>query len=230
MCGRFTQRFSWKEVHAFLRLGTPAPNLRPRYNLAPSQSAAVVRNDGAERRLSMLRWGLIPGWAKDPSIGHKLINARAETAATKPSFRSAFTKRRCLVPADGYYEWRRAGTARQPWLIASRDGGLMAFAGLWERWRVPEGAVLRGSLAERSPGDTVETFTVLTTEANETVRAVHHRMPVILAPEAFEPWLSGADVALGPGPEHQLEMYPVSLRVNHPRHDDAECVAPIPPT
>ena len=178
----------------------------------------------------MLRWGLIPGWAKDPSIGHKLINARAETAATKPSFRSAFTKRRCLVPADGYYEWRRAGTARQPWLIAPRDGGLMAFAGLWERWRVSAGAALRGSLAERSPGDTVETFTVLTTEANETVRAVHHRMPVILAPEAFEAWLSGADVPLGPGPENVLKMHPVSPRVNHPRHDDAECVAPIPPT
>ena len=111
MCGRFTQRFSWREVHSFLRLGTPAPalNLRPRYNLAPSQNAAVVRDEDGERRLSMLRWGLIPGWAKDPSIGHKLINARVETAAARPSFRAAYSKRRCLVPADGFYEWRREG-------------------------------------------------------------------------------------------------------------------------
>ena len=147
-------------VHTFLRLGTPGPalNLRPRYNLAPSQNAAVVRDEDGERRLSMLRWGLIPGWAKDPSIGHKLINARAETAAVKPSFRAAYSKRRCLVPADGFYEWRREGEVRQPWLIAPRDGGIVAFAGLWERWSVPEGAVLRGSLSERRSGDIVETF------------------------------------------------------------------------
>ena len=144
MCGRFTQRFSWRQVNAFLRLSGPAPNLRPRFNLTPSQDAAVARNDGGERRLSMLRWGLIPVWAKDPGIGHKLINARAETAGTKPLFRGAFASRRCLVPADGFFEWRRDGAVRQPWLVAPRDGGLMAFAGLWERWRVPEGAILHG--------------------------------------------------------------------------------------
>ena len=166
MCSRFTQRFSWREVHTFLRLGTPAPalNLRPRYNLAPSQNAAVVRDEDGERRLSMLRWGLIPVWAKDPIIGHKLINARAESAAVKPSFRAVYSKRRCLVPADGFYEWRREGEVRQPWLIAPRDGGIVAFAGLWERWRVPERAVLRGSLAELRSGDIVDTFTIFTTE------------------------------------------------------------------
>ena len=227
MCGRFTQRFSWRQVHAFLRLGGLASNLRPRYNLAPSQSAAVVRCQDGERRLSMLRWGLIPVWAKDPNIGHKLINARGETAAVKPSFRAAFSKRRCLVPVDGFYEWRREGTARQPWLIAPRDGGLMVFAGLWERWRVPEGAVLRGSLAERRPSDIVETFTILTTEANETMRALHHRMPVILAPEVFERWLSGADVPLDPAPVDLLEMHSVSPRVNSARHDDPECVVAL---
>ena len=126
----------------------------------------MVRNEEGERRLSMLRWGLIPAWAKDPGIGHKLINARAETAAVKSAFRAALSKRRCLVPVDGYYEWRREGSVRQPWLIARRDGGPMAFAGLWERWRVPEGAVLRGSLAERRPGDVVETFTILTCDAD----------------------------------------------------------------
>ena len=182
MCGRCTQRFSWREVHSFLRLGTPGPalNLRPRYNLAPSQNAAVVvvREEDGEPQLSMLRWGLIPEWAKDPNIGHKLINARAETAAVKPSYRAAYSRRRCLVPADGFYEWRREGELRQPWLIAPRDGGIVAFAGLWERWRVPEGAVLRGSLSERRAGEIVETLTILTTEANTTMQALHHRMPV----------------------------------------------------
>ena len=227
MCGRFTQRFSWREVHSFLRLGIPGPalNLRSRYNLAPSQNAAVVREEDGERRLSMLRWGLIPGWAKDPNIGHKLINARAETAAVKPSFRSAYSRRRCLVPVDGFYEWRREGEVRQPWLIAPYDGGIVAFAGLWERWRVPEEAVLRGSLSERRAGDVVETFTILTTEANATMQALHPRMPVILAHEAGKQWLAGDDVALGPAPEDLLAMHRVSTRVNHPRHDDAECVA-----
>ena len=228
MCGRFTQRFSWREVHAFLRLGGgPAANLRPRYNLAPSQDAAVVRSDGGGRRLSMVRWGLVPAWAKDPRIGHKLINARAETAAVKPSFRSAFSKRRCLVPADGYYEWRREGPVREPWLIAPRAEGLMAFAGLWERWRVPEGAALRGSLSERRPGDVVETFTILTTGANDAMLELHHRMPVILPPEAFEPWLAGEDVRLGPAPEDLLGMHRVSRRVNNARDDDSECVAAV---
>jgi len=166
-------------------------------------------------------------WAKDPGIGHKLINARAETATVKPAFRAAFSKRRCLVPADGYYEWRREGAARQPWLVARRDGAPMAFAGLWERWRVPEGAVLRGSLAERRPGDVVETFTLLTTEANAVIRALHPRMPVILPPEAFEPWLSGEEVRLGPAPEDGLAMHRVGLRVNNPRNDDSECVVAL---
>ena len=227
MCGRFTQRFSWRDVHAFLRLDGTAANLRPRYNLAPSQSAAVVRSDGGERLLSMVRWGLIPGWAKDPAIGHRLINARAETAAAKPAFRAAFAKRRCLVPADGFYEWRREGEVRQPWLIARQDGGLMAFAALWERWRVPEGTVLRGSLAERRPGELVETFTILTTEANHTMRTLHHRMPVMLAPETFECWLAGNDVPLGPAPENVLMMHPVGRHVNSPRNDDPECVVAL---
>ena len=143
----------------------------------------------------------------------------------KPSFRSAYSRRRCLVPVDGFYEWRREGEVRQPWLIAPCDGGIVAFAGLWERWRVPEEAVLRGSLSERRAGDVVETFTILTTEANATMQALHHRMPVILAHEAGKQWLAGDDVALGLAPEDLLAMHRVSTRVNHPRHDDAECVA-----
>ena len=227
MCGRFTQRFSWREVHAFLSLIGPAANLRPRYNLAPSQSAAVVRGDAGGRRLSLLRWGLIPAWAKEPNIGHRLINARAETVAVKPSFRAAFAKRRCLVPADGFYEWRREGSAREPWYIAPRDGGLLAFAGLWERWRVPEGGALPGSLGERRPGDVVETFTILTTEANETMRALHHRMPAILPPEMFQPWLSGEDVELGPTSKDLLAMHRVDRAVNNPRYDDPGCIVAV---
>ena len=228
MCGRFTQRYTWRDVVAFSRLAMPAPalNLRPRYNLAPSQSAAVVRAEDGARRLAMLRWGLIPAWGLDPRIGHRLINARAETVAQKPAFRAAFRRRRCLVPADGFYEWVRRGDARAPWLVFPRDRGLMAFAGLWERWRVPDGARLAGSLAEYRPGDAVETFTILTTEANATMRALHHRMPVILPREAFGAWLSGGEVALGPAPDELLAMHAVDPRVNSPRHDDPECVRP----
>ncbi len=225
MCGRFLQRLAWNDVYALLRMEGPPANLRPRYNLAPSQDAAVVRSENGERRLSLLRWGLIPPWAKDVNIGHRLINARAETAAVKPAFRAAFAKRRCLVPADGFYEWRREGVVRQPWPITRRDGAPMAFAGLWERWQVPEGAALRGSLAECGPGEVVETFTLLTTEANETLRPLHHRMPVILTPEAFGPWLAGATIRLGPAPDDWLTMHRVGLRVNNPRNDDPECVA-----
>ena len=226
-----TQRYAWRDVVAFSRLGAAAPalNLRPRYNLAPSQSAAVVRVEAGERRLALLRWGLIPAWAPDPRIGHRLINARAETVAQKPAFRAAFRRRRALVPVDGFYEWVRREDAREPWIVFPRDRGLMAFAGLWERWRVPDGARLTGSLAERRPGDAVETFTVLTTEANAPMRPLHHRMPVILPREAFGPWLAGGEVALGPAPDDLLAMHAVDPRVNSPRHDDPECIAPAAP-
>ena len=149
-------------------IGAPL-NLRPRYNVAPSQDVAVARPGDNGRTLAMLRWGLIPAWAKDSAIGHKLINARSETAAQKPSFRSAFRHRRCLIPADGFYEWQRRGGTRQPWLFRPRSGAPLVFAGLWERWTVPAGAALTGPLAERSPGGAVDTCTILTTAANGTV-------------------------------------------------------------
>ena len=215
-------------------IGTPL-NLRPRYNVAPSQDVAAVRaagpgsqsRAGIGRTLAMLRWGLIPGWAKDHAIDHKLINARSETAAEKPSFRSAFRHRRCLIPADGFYEWQRRGGTRQPWLFGLRDGAPMIFAGLWERWTVPEGAALTGSLAERSPGDTVETCTILTAAANETVATVHGRMPVILAPDAWDAWLAGEAVPLCPYPADAMTAHPVSTHVNRPANDDPRCVEPI---
>ncbi len=207
-------------------IGAPR-NLQPRYNIAPSQDVAVVRAAANGRRFSMLRWGLIPSWAKDPAIGHKLINARSETAAEKPSFRSAFRHRRCLIPADGFYEWQRGGGTRQPWLFGLRNGAPFAFAGLWERWTVPAGVPLTGSLAERRPGDAVETCTILTAAANATVAPVHGRMPVILPPDSYSPWLSGDDVPLAPYPAAEMTAHPVSTLVNRPANDDPRCVEAI---
>ena len=229
MCGRFTQRMSWQELHELMDLVGAPPNLRPRYNVAPSQDVAVIRSDDNGRTLAMLRWGLIPAWAKDPAIGHRLINARSETVAEKPSFRSAFRHRRCLIPADGFYEWRREGKTRQPWLFGLRDGAPFVFAGLWERWTVPAGAALTGSLAERSPGDAVETCTILTTAANDTVAQVHGRMPVILPPDLWDAWLAGEEVPLGPYPADDMTAWPVSTHVNRPANDDPRCVEPISP-
>ncbi|MDE0147915.1 MAG: SOS response-associated peptidase [Rhodospirillaceae bacterium] len=230
MCGRFTQLRSWAELHELLDLVGAPLNLRPRYNVAPSQDVAVARAAEQGRSLAVLRWGLIPAWAKDPAIGHKLINARSETAAKKPSFRSAFRHRRCLIPADGFYEWQRRGGARQPWLFGLRDGAPMIFAGLWERWTVPDGAALTGSLAERSPGDAVETCTILTTAANEAVATVHGRMPVILPPDSWDAWLAGDEVPLGPYPADAMTAHPVSTHVNRPANDDPRCVEPVPLT
>ena len=227
MCGRFTQRLSWAELYELMDLIGAPLNLPPRYNVAPSQDVAAVRASEAGRRLSMLRWGLIPAWARDAAIGHKLINARSETAAQKPSFRSAFRHRRCLVPADGFYEWRRSGGTRQPWLFGLRDGAPMMFAGLWERWTVPEGAALTGSLAERRPGDAVETCTILTTAANGTVAPVHGRMPVILPPDDWDAWLAGGQVPLDPCPADAMTAWPVSTHVNRPANDDPRCIEPV---
>ena len=227
MCGRFTQRMTWRELHERMGLlGTPL-NLRPRFNVAPSQDVAAVRANDDGRSLCMLRWGLIPAWATDPAIGHRLINARSETAAEKPSFRSAYRHRRCLIPADGFYEWKREGKTRQPWLFEMRDAAPFAFAGLWEQWRIPEGAALTGSLAERSPGDAVETCTILTTAANGTVTPVHGRMPVILPRDAYGPWLAGEEVPLAPYPADAMTAHPVSMHVNRPANDDPACVQPV---
>ena len=217
MCGRFTQTFAWDQADLLLGLSGAPLNLRPRYNVAPSQEVAVVRADReGRRRLSMLRWGLVPAWSRDPRIGHKLINARAETAHTKPSFRAAFASRRCLIPADGFYEWKREGAAKQPWLIGMKDRAPFAFAGLWERWPAPGGGA-----------EALETFTILTTAANEIVAPIHHRMPMILAPAAFGPWLAGAEVALGPHPPEAMTAWPVSACVNRPANDDPRCIEPI---
>ena len=227
MCGRFTQRFTWQEVRDFLDLGGPARNLAPRYNLAPSQDAAVARAEESGRTLSMLRWGLVPAWSRDPKIGYKLINARSETAHAKPSFRAAFRSQRCLIPVDGFYEWSQRGAARQAWLIEPLDGGIMALAGLWERWIVRDRILAPKSLAHLNPGSTLESFTVLTRAADDSLAAIHHRMPVVIPPDEFNAWLHAEPVALDQLPVKPMSIHPVSNRVNKPSNDDALCVEPI---
>jgi putative SOS response-associated peptidase YedK len=174
----------------------------------------------------MLQWGLVPSWARDPAIGNKLMNAKAETLAEKPSFRTALRRRRCLVPADAYYEWQTGarGGARQPWAFRRRDGAPMGLAGLWEHWEGGDGSIL-------------ETVTVVTVEANGVAARVHHRMPAILAPERFGEWLAPGErlaeapqAALRPCPEEWIESYPVSPWVNAPGHDDARCLERVEPS
>ena len=223
MCGRYSittpveglrQLFLFEEV----------PNLAPRYNVAPTQEVPVVRLEGEEepnRHLRMLRWGLIPSWAKDRKIAYKTINARAETVAEKPSFRTAFRRRRCLILADGFYEWRKEGEAKQPYRIVMADRGPFAMAGLWESWRDPEDKSL------------VESCTIIVTEANSYLSRLHHRMPVILAPEDHAAWLdpSAAGAALQalmkPFEAAPLTAYPVSTHVNKPANDDPACIDAI---
>ena len=224
MCGRFSQFHSWEEVHAFLNIFGAPRNLPMRYNIAPTQDAAIVRHgrpgSSAGRSLDFLRWGLIPSWAKDNSMAARMINARAETVAQKPSFRDAFQKRRCLVPTDGFYEWRGEKGAKQPYRILNPDRVLFAFAGLWERWE--------------KGGEPIESFTIITTEANNKLAAVHARMPVILDPADFESWLSpnmAANEALAllrPAPDDAVEFHAVSKHVNNARNDDPECITPLP--
>lgn len=220
MCGRYSLTSPLESVRRLFDVAGGG-NLAPRYNIAPTQLAPVVRlAEGAAggRRLDPLTWGLVPAWAKDPSTGARLINARSETAAGKPSFRSAFRRRRCLVPADGFYEWKAEAGGKQPYRIAFRDDRPFAFAGLWEHWQGKDGAEL-------------ESFTILTCEANALLRPLHARMPVILEPEAHARWLDpdagGVADLLLPYAGEGLHFFPVSRRVNSPRHDDAECIRPL---
>jgi len=198
--------------------------LRPRFNIAPTQPVAVVRQDGSDRQrtLAMLRWGLIPSWAKDAAVGNRLINARGETVSEKPSFRSAFKQRRCLILADGYYEWQkpRDGGAKRPHFFHLVDDAPFAMAGLWERWQSPEGPV-------------VETCTIITTGANELAGTIHDRMPVILRPEAHVTWLTVREqdprvlsTLLMPYPAEFMAVFPVGTTVNNPRNETPECLLP----
>lgn len=219
MCGRFTLTQPAQAVAERFGVQMILFEFAPRYNIAPSQPVAVIMQNG-ERRLEACRWGLVPFWAKDPEIGNRLINARAETLAEKPAFKYSLTRRRCLIPADGFYEWRKEGTRRTPVYIRRRDGGLFAFAGLWEEWQSPDGSVLR-------------TCTIITTEPNALIAPIHNRMPVILPAEREPLWLepslkdpSRLLALLQPYPAEELEAFPVSPRVNSPANDDPLCIQP----
>lgn len=219
MCGRYSITTNPAQLALrFDATNTPAA-LAPRYNAAPTQHLPAILNE-APSRIELLRWGLVPSWAKDPKIGARLINARVETAAQKPSFRQAWRQRRCLVLTDGFYEWQRAPQGKVPTRVTLKSGEPFAFAGLWEMWQDTEGVPLR-------------TFTILTTTPNELMAPIHNRMPVILHPEHERLWLDGTAPSTGwgdvlrPYPAEQMLAYPVSPRVNSPRHDEPEVTAPL---
>ena len=213
MCGRFAF-YSPAEAAAALFGVSTAIELKPRYNIAPTQDVAAVRETDAGRELVMLRWGLVPFWAKDPAIGNRMINARAETVAEKPSYRAAFRHRRCVVLADGFYEWRREGDAKTPYYISLASGEPFALAGLWENW------------TDKQTGESLQTTTLITTEANEFMRPLHHRMPVVLQTDAASDWLAGSSEILLELSERMpaLTAWPVDRRVNNARNEGAELI------
>jgi putative SOS response-associated peptidase YedK len=226
MCGRFVQKTTLGEIQILFETVNPVPNAAPRYNAAPTQDLAVVRHNPQtrERSLDLLRWGLVPLWAKDPSFGPKCINARSETVATNNVFRDAFAQRRCLVPADAFYEWqKRADKTTIPYAIVPADGDMFAFAGLWERWKDPaDGSILRS-------------FTIVTGTANALCAPIHERMPVILPREAWRLWLgetpaSAAELLalLQPYPAERMRAYPIGRAVGNVKNDDPRLLDPAP--
>jgi len=219
MCGRYVLTAPFSVLVALYTITAGRPNLQPRFNIAPTQMVPVIRRDEEGRGIAMLRWGLIPSWVKDPKAGPPLINARAETVAGKASFRAAFGKRRCILPADGWYEWQREGKAKQPWYYTSLGGEPFAFAGLWE------------SRADPKTGETVESCCVITVAANALAVNVHDRMPAILRAEDVETWLEESnedDLArcLAPFPAEAMTARMVGPRVNAVRNDDPACLDP----
>lgn len=224
MCGRYTRKEQLESLLELLKAVIRC-DLPPRYNIAPSQMVPCVRHapENGHRECVLLKWGLIPSWAKDPSIGNRMINARADTVAQKPSFRKAFKHRRCLVIADGFYEWKREGKAKQPYYIRFKDSRPFGFAGLWESW----------SDKTQEEGSTIDSCTIITTDADELMESIHPRMPVILDTKSFDVWLDPAvtDAALltpllASYPSDELEAFPISTRVNNPRVEGPECLEP----
>jgi putative SOS response-associated peptidase YedK len=214
MCGRFAF-YSPSEATAALFGVSGSVAVEPRYNIAPTQFIAAIREDeDRTRELVMLRWGLVPFWAKDPAIGNRMINARAETVAEKPSYRAAFRHRRCIVLADGFYEWRKEGDAKTPYFISLASGEPFGLAGLWENWK------------DKDSDASLQTTTLITTAANEFMTPLHHRMPVIVHPDSANDWLSGAADFLQQAANNvpALQAWPVDRRVNNARNEGAELI------
>jgi putative SOS response-associated peptidase YedK len=223
MCGRYTLISAPEAIRALFRYAEQ-PNFPPRYNIAPTQPIAVVRLTQGRREFALLRWGLLPSWVKDPRAFSVLFNARGESVMEKPAFRSAMRYRRCLIPFDGFYEWRQKGARKQPHYIRARDGGPIAFAGLWESWMGPN-------------GEEMETAAIVTTAANLQLSPLHDRMPVILPPEAFDLWLDCKNVDAGtaaaliaPAREGLFEVHPVGEAVNRAANDAAALIEPVAET
>jgi putative SOS response-associated peptidase YedK len=218
MCGRYTLNTTGRDIASHFKLEV-APDVEPRYNVAPTQTLPVVRkpDEQTPREAAEMRWGLIPFWADDPSIGNRMINARSETVHEKNAYRVAFSRRRCLVPASGFFEWQKTGDGKQPWYFHHADDELLGFAGIWEHWEDDE------------TGEVIESYSILTGEPNDTVSQVHKRMPVTLLPGEYDFWLNPEvedkkalhDLATTVFPSEMLTGYPVSTRVNSPKNDDA---------
>jgi putative SOS response-associated peptidase YedK len=225
MCGRYRLSRRKQIIEEHFDSVSGEEDWNPRYNIAPTQPVPVIRQNPKEprRELSFMRWGLVPSWAKDVSGAARMINARSETAATTPAFRDAMKSRRCLIPADGFYEWQRIGKAKHPYCFEIVDGKLFAFAGLWDRWKDPS-------------GNWVKSCSILTTTPNAVTSGIHDRMPVILNPDGYDLWLdpgmTNTDAAsdlLKPYDDGLMRCYPVNPRVNNVANDDAECSAPAEP-
>jgi len=213
MCGRFTLDKPPKTISSHFGFSLPF-NLEPRYNIAPSQKILAIKTDN---KPAMLRWGLIPPWAKEKSIGCKMINARSETVTEKPSVRSAYKSRRCLIPATGFFEWKKKEKSKQPYFIHRGDGDIFCFAGLWEAW------------TDKTSGEVIESCTIITTEANELMKPLHHRMPVIIQPDDYNHWTSchsGSD-KMETYEWQGFDVYPVSTYVNSPKNEGSQCITEL---
>src|SRR5664280_800696 len=236
MCGRYTAAKDFSELIKLVGIVMArVPFFAPRYNIAPTQLAPVIFHDHNKLAMKLMRWGLIPAWAKDESTGNALINARSETIESRTAFREAFKHRRCLIPADSFYEWQERDGKRQPFRVMLKSGEPFCFAGLWDRWvKPPAAGKFDTDLDEAPASETVESFTIITRAANAAIAPLHDRMPVIMAPCHYGWWLKDDDgrgeshkMALGHPLEEPLKIYPVSDLVNSPKMDDARCIEPV---
>jgi putative SOS response-associated peptidase YedK len=222
MCGRFVQYSPVETVQQIFKIGTVSFEVISNYNVAPTQKILTIIKHDSENKLEKLHWGLVPFWAKDVTIGSRMINARAETVSQKPSFRNAFRKRRCLIPADGFYEWKGEKGNKQPYYVSIPSGEPFAFAGLWETW------------TDKDEESVYKSCTIITTAASETIREIHHRMPAILDPEFHEKWLNTdiqdpkeLQVIINDGIIHDMKHYPISKLVNSVKNNDPNCIKPV---